>query len=157
MTNSQIKKIAFTFDYDGITKTIRTKCGVEKAFYSKEQYRAIPYDFTSLWDTGATSSVISTKVVNTLGLVSIGRTKIYHADGESIVNKHIVSIFLPNNILVPVLKVTESKLTNIDVLIGMDIITAGDFVITEPNRKTKFSFQIPSTHNTDYENEINNI
>ena len=50
------------------------------------------------------------------------------------------------------LKVTEMLITN-DVLIGMDIISQGDFVITASQGKTKFSFQIPSTHDTDYAKE----
>jgi uncharacterized protein YecA (UPF0149 family) len=44
-------------------------------------------------------------------------------------------------------------LTGTDVLIGMDIISMGDFTVTASKRKTKFSFQIPSTHDTDYVKE----
>jgi len=50
---------------------------------------------------------------------------------------------------------TEGILTATDVLIGMDIISRGDFTITAPENKTKLSFQIPSTHNTDYVKEFN--
>jgi preprotein translocase subunit SecA len=53
------------------------------------------------------------------------------------------------------LYVTEGILSGTDVLIGMDIISKGDFSITASQQKTKFSFQIPSTHDTDYVKEYN--
>ena len=154
MIISQKHKVAFTIDYDKITKFLHTKCGIDVPYYLETQYDSLPYNFTALWDTGATSSVISSNVVNALNLTPTGRTKMYHAGGESIVNVYSISIFLPNNILVPIIKVTDAKLKNTDILIGMDIITAGDFVITSLQSKTKFSFQIPSTHNTDYNKEL---
>ena len=40
-----------------------------------------------------------------------------------------------------------------DVLIGMDIIGAGDFVVTNRNGRTKLSFRIPSQGDTDFEGD----
>ena len=42
-----------------------------------------------------------------------------------------------------------------DVLIGMDIITQGDFSITNKDQKTVFSFRFPSETHTDYVKEHN--
>ena len=42
-----------------------------------------------------------------------------------------------------------------DVLIGMDIITKGDFAITNPDGTTKFSFRIPSQADIDFVRESN--
>ena len=39
---------------------------------------------------------------------------------------------------------------SVDILIGMDIISQGEFAITASQGNTKFSFQIPSTHDIDY-------
>jgi hypothetical protein len=52
-------------------------------------------------------------------------------------------------------KATESELTGMDVLIGMDIISSGDFAVTASQGKTKFSFQYPSTHDIDFAKEHN--
>ena len=41
------------------------------------------------------------------------------------------------------------------VLIGMDIITAGDFAVSNYNGTTMFSFRIPSQKKTDYVAETN--
>jgi len=57
---------------------------------------------------------------------------------------------LPNNVGIPFLQVTESVLLGFDMLIGMDIISQGDFSISCPGGETVFSFQLPSTHEVDY-------
>lgn len=43
----------------------------------------------------------------------------------------------------------------IDVLIGMDVISKGDFAISNYNGKTQFSFRIPSQNDVDYKAEAN--
>ena len=40
-----------------------------------------------------------------------------------------------------------------DVLIGMDIISRGDFAITHPGGRTKFSFRVPSQADIDFVEE----
>ncbi len=49
--------------------------------------------------------------------------------------------------------VLEGDLHDFDVLIGMDIISQGDFSITHEGNRTIFSFQTPSTHNIDFVEE----
>jgi hypothetical protein len=85
--------------------------------------------------------------VSTLNLKPTGKARVFHANGESIVNTYSVNVLLPNNLGFSSLPVTEGVLT--DVLIGMDIISKGDFSVTASQGKTKFSFQLPSTHDTD--------
>ena len=41
----------------------------------------------------------------------------------------------------------KSNIPGVDILIGMDIITMGDFVITNADGKTLFSFVIPTLNN----------
>jgi hypothetical protein len=142
---------AFTVEYSGLTKVLETDCKVRESCNRAEQRDT--WNFKALWDTGAMGSVISTGVVNLLGLKPTGRAKIFHANGSSIVNTYFVDIVLPNNVVFPHLYVTEGDLSGTDVLIGMDIISAGDFSISSSLQKTKFSFQIPSTHDTDYVKE----
>jgi hypothetical protein len=146
---------AFTFVYPDLATSIETKCGVYESYNNhKEPEQSQITTFNSLWDTGAMSSVISTKVVNVLGLIPVGRAQVFHANGEAIVNTYFVNIVLPNKVTFSNLFVTEGVLSDIDVLIGMDIISQGDFVITALNQGTRFSFQIPSTHDTDYVREL---
>lgn len=47
--------------------------------------------------------------------------------------------------------VNDGKLTDTDILIGMDVISLCDFAITNTGTETKFSFQVPSTLDVDFE------
>ncbi|MCL2261071.1 MAG: retroviral-like aspartic protease family protein [Fibromonadales bacterium] len=142
---------SFTIEYKGLMNSLSTPCGICEAINPKESIM----QFNALWDTGAEGSVISERVVQMLGLEPTGKARVHHANGESIVNTYSVYILLPNKVVFYIPMATEGVLTVTDVLIGMDIISRGDFTITAPENKTKLSFQIPSTHNTDYVKEFN--
>jgi predicted aspartyl protease len=149
---------AFTAEYDGVVRELATNCGVCKAYnpaLQPGQTHPPISEYKALWDTGATGSVVSTQVVRTLGLESTGKTKVFHANGESVVNTYSINILLPNQVVFSTLRVTEGILNDTDVLIGMDIISRGDFAVTTSQGKTKFSFQVPSTHDTDFVKECN--
>jgi hypothetical protein len=60
---------------------------------------------------------------------------------------------LPNQVAFPFVKVTEGVLSGFDLLIGMDIITMGDFSITNVGGKTTFSFRVPSVKEIDFVSE----
>jgi len=62
----------------------------------------------------------------------------------------MVSIFLPNHVVVPEVTVSECNLLGSDVLIGMDIIGNGDFAVTNLDGKTVFSFRLPSRERIDF-------
>ncbi len=108
--------------------------------------------FFAIWDTGATNTVISERVVKDCGLKPIGMAKVYQAGGATEdVNDYLVNIRLPNAVEVYNLRVTEGKLRGqANVLVGMDIINKGDFAVTNYNGKTVFSFRIPSTERIDF-------
>ncbi len=60
----------------------------------------------------------------------------------------MVDIGLPNGVTIRDITVAECRLSGgVEVLIGMDIITMGDFVITNVGRQTRFLFQMPSNVN----------
>lgn len=142
---------SFTLKAKGILRVLQTECGVCKAFdpLSGEVHPKIE-KFIGLWDTGATGTVISNECAEKLDLKPISKTKVYHADGESIVNVYLINIFLPNQVAFPFIKVTEGKLNGTDLLIGMDIISKGDFAITNFGNETIFSFRVPSTQRIDF-------
>ena len=79
-----------------------------------------------------------------------GKIPVYHADGMSIVNVYTIDLRLPSGVMFRKLKVTSGDLKDTDVLIGMDVISMGDFAVTAKDGTTKFSFQIPSTHDIDF-------
>ncbi len=116
----------------------------------------LPYQ--CIWDTGATNSVISKKVVEELQLKPSGRVKV-NVVGPSDEDKHyetstyLVNLFLPSKVVIYA-KVAEGSITGCDVLIGMDVITLGDFAVTNHNNKTTWSFRVPSCDEIDFIKDI---
>lgn len=100
----------------------------------------------ALWDTGATNSCISMDVVENLGLVVTGNIDVLTPSGGSIANTYLVDVLLPNNVPVKDLRVCDSKIGSqgIGMLVGMDIISKGDFCVSNFQGQTVFSFRMPS-------------
>ena len=150
-----MKPVAFTLRREHLTSELMTTCGLSASKNSSTPFSLSDVrDFSALWDTGATASVISTDVAVSLGLEPISQCKAYHAQGESLVNVYLVDILLPNHLLVRDVRVTEGQLNGFGMLIGMDIINLGDFALTHRDAKTVFSFQIPPTHEYDFVKQI---
>jgi hypothetical protein len=107
---------------------------------------------TALWDTGATGSVITQQTAALLGLKPTSMTTVHHAGGVSIQNVYRVNIYLPNHVVIPNVRVTECPNTvgSFGVIIGMNIITMGDFALTNVGGATVVSFRMPSIEVIDY-------
>lgn len=106
--------------------------------------------FKAIWDTGATGSVIDQRIAAELALKPISVTMVSHADGQCMKPVYMVNILLPNRVGFQHVRVTEGNLGDVDVLIGMDIISQGDFAITNLNGTTTFSFRLPSLTRIDF-------
>ena len=134
---------------------IETDCKVCEA-YDELLDASLPHpEFLAckaLWDTGAMRSTISVNVAKQLGLIATRQAKVFHADGVSIRNVYFVNILLPNKMEVKNVPVTDGEIADTEMLIGMDVISLCDFAITNSNTDTKFSFQIPSIFDIDFEN-----
>lgn len=115
-----------------------------------------PRMWKGIWDTGDSKSCINKDIVNHLHLIPVGKIQISTAGGLVDTSTYLVDIGLPNGVLVRDVLVSCADLgRNLDVLIGMDIITLGDFAITNVNGRTTFSFRIPSIATIDFTNEKN--
>ena len=111
----------------------------------------VPKNYTAIWDTGATSSCITQRIVDDLGLQSVGSQRLSTANGFVMSNTYLVAFMLPNNTLVENVLASCADLSpDTDVLIGMDIITLGNFAVSTYENSTWFSFVIPSTGHVDY-------
>jgi len=143
-----LKLYTLTQRYDTIQRAIESKIKIASATSNKFK------EFNAVWDTGATNTVISQKVISEIGLSGIDKITIHTANSKRTADVYLVDLILPKDqIKFPSLRVIDGKLDNIDVLIGMDIICSGDFAISNKNDKTIFSYQIPPTHTTDFEME----
>ena len=105
----------------------------------------------ALWDTGASKSVISRAVVKALDLTPTGATNVSHAGGMSVSPTYLVNFYLPNGVGMVGFLVTEFAGTgDFGAIVGMDVITIGDFSVTNVAGQTWMSFRTPSMESIDY-------
>jgi hypothetical protein len=155
--------MAFTQKYEGLTNRIVTPIGLTPAFDPNDYPMGnIPFPITqknALWDTGATASVLTSATVKELKLTPIGSTTINHAGGTSQSNTYLVNFILPNQVQIFGLTVSECEdiVGGVGAIIGMDIISRGDFSITNVNQKTWISFRVPSMQSIDYVESFNRL
>lgn len=147
------KFLAFTLKSNGILNMLKTETMVMSDVRDiNKSYR--PKMWRGLWDTGASKSSITKRIVDDLHLIPVGNTNISTANGVVTVNTYFVDFLLPNGVRVRNVLVSCADLgDDIDVLIGMDIIKHGDFAITNTNNQTTFSFRTPSIQEIDYVEE----
>jgi hypothetical protein len=113
------------------------------------------FTYKALYDTGATHSAISPKVVADLALASVGDTIVGVGGGDLPTTSHLVNIGLPNHVMFPMVRVAKVTLhRGVDAVIGMDILAQGDFSVTNYQGKTTFSFCFPSRREIDFVGEI---
>ena len=106
--------------------------------------------YIGLWDTGATSSVITQKIVDELNLKEVHYGQVYTVSGVDIVPFFYVDISLPNGVIIPKLLAPLGRPSECDLLIGMDIIGRGDFAVSNYDGKTTFTYRYPSIMEFDF-------
>lgn len=80
--------------------------------------------------------------------------RVHDARGETTAETYLVNFALLNNVQIAEVRVSKGVLApHFQALIGMDIITLGDFSVTNQGGRTVFSFRVPSMHTLDYVKE----
>ena len=149
----------YTKRYQGIVPALITPCAISASWDPlEERPEPVAVRYQCLWDTGATISAITERVATDLGLPTEALIPIRHAGGVSVdVPQHYVNLQLPNGVLIVGRAVAQLPLASYDVIVGMDIISLGDFAISNFNGKTTFTFRIPSVEEFDFVADWNAI
>ena len=137
---------SFTRHYQEKVDCIVTECYVYAPtdLAGGEQVKRVKI-LRSLWDTGASVSLISARVAKVLGLESVGKSGVSgYNEGIDVKDTYLVHLGLPTRDIVTDIMAMEFDSDEYDVVIGMDVICNGDFAITNKDKKTTFSFRIPS-------------
>ena len=160
-----ILQSSFTVRFPTITDILYTDVDISHDYYDYRYATNAPIEsqairFKAIWDTGATASVITDTVISQLGLNPIDKVPVSNTQGIYETEVYLANIYLPHhsrdNVVFRGLPVTRGVLCDpFSVLIGMDIITYGDFAITHPDGRTQMSFCIPPTRNLDFAEEVN--
>jgi len=97
------------------------------------------------------NSMVTQRVVDDLGLLAEGYTKVLHVGGmEENVPQFQINLAVFVDLHFPGVEVVTGQLAGCDVIIGMDIINRGDFAVSNKNGATAFSFRIPSVEDFDF-------
>ena len=137
-------------DYGYLAREIVTTVKIA-ASCNKKTFSPYPKEFVAVWDTGAMSTTITKELAKKLGLCAISKVRVVGVTGNAICNTYLIALALPNGILIPELEVADCD-GNIgcDILIGMDVISRGDFAICNKDGRTTFSFRTPSVEVIDF-------
>ena len=122
-------------EYPTLVEDILTECDIY-SFNGRKFHTEC-----AIWDTGADTTIISSRIVKELNLQPYKAGGIGGATGS---NVYLVHVLTPTGDFVANVEVMENDFQDIDVLIGMDVIVFGDFLITNKDGKTTFQFRTPS-------------
>lgn len=151
---------AFTVRGNGLLRVLISDLSIRPAV-SMPQTPASPPVFRgrAIWDTGATRTCITPDVVKALALEPISVTEVHGVSGRFETGVYKVDIILPNGVVVLGADVVEARqIHGADALVGMDIIAAGDFAVTNAEKQTVFSFRFPPDEaHTDYVEQAREI
>lgn len=145
---------AITNNWNGLTNVIVTDVDATNIFIDST------VKTKGIWDTGATACAITSTLAQSLKLVPIGIRRVTGVHGTKDVNEFFLLLTFESGLKVKVRASECDKLSgddSIGLLIGMDVITLGDFSITNKDGKTTMSFRVPSLSNVDYVKELNDL
>ncbi len=152
MVRTKLSASAITILHDKPTFSIITKARITQAVpENNSPARTKCKTIRCIWDTGATSSAISTRLARALRLKASGQLVSYTANGAMNCMLYYVNVQMPNGITFTRVRASGVNLSStVDMLIGMDVITTGDFAITNHKGKTCMSFRAPSKERIDF-------
>lgn len=142
----------------GYAKELKSRVALGPAF--KRQINtnvppSFPDKLIAVWDTGATGTTITRDLAQRLQLDEIGEVEIHGVTGSEICRRFLVSLHLPNRVIIPELEVTDcAGDIGCEVLIGMDVISLGDFAVSNFLGGTTFTFRIPSVERIDFTKQL---
>jgi predicted aspartyl protease len=140
--SSKILHKAFTQEYNKLSLRLITP--VLLTAFSTKDTNPKKISINGLWDTGASDTVITKRVAQSLNLFPIDTTTVSGVNSIGEAEIAFADIELPNGFSLLRKRVIICEMPPpIDMLIGMDIILLGDFSICNANNKTLFSFAMP--------------
>lgn len=141
-----------TTKYNGIARVYKVKMQIGSSI-DKGKKIAV----NAIWDTGCTNTTISKKIAEELNLTSFGVVASNTAGGTAYGNEHLVDLYLPNNVVITDFKIVAMPELGVECLIGTDILSLGDFAVSNHQGETVVNFRMPSCAGIDYVQWVNNM
>lgn len=127
----------FSINLGSLADEIVTEC----EFVTHDQKRRVKARRT-MWDTGSNATILSTALVRELHPEVFGQGGMSGIGGQAEGNTYLLHVLLPSSDVITYQEVYEADLRDYDAIIGMDIITRGDFHLDCNKGETVFSFQL---------------
>ena len=135
----------FTIEFDGLRDQLRS----EVTIFLPGSNRT--FSCFAIWDTGANESSITKNVIDHLKLrgLKIGDTKVQGVLTEKEVKRdaYAIGVTIENSVSINFLRVHDNQFLDLPengMLLGMDVIQRGNFVVSNQGGKTRLSFQYPA-------------
>ena len=135
---------AFDITFKGIPNVLVTDAMVYQPSFQKNTNGIVA---KCIWDTGASHSCISHKIAKTLDLKPFDSRMVHGVNKSCEADIVLASIQLINGVVLVDIRFSVNDIPGGDILIGMDIISIGDFAISNGGGKTQFSFVYPPFKN----------
>jgi predicted aspartyl protease len=138
----------FKVEYNGIARELSSEVAIADPLSGKRLTLK-----RVIWDTGATNCVLNHGVADKLGLQPTGQMQVMTANGQAIASTFLINIILPplnaeKQVRIIDINAAEGDLgPDTDMLIGMDVISIGDFAVENDGGKTCYSFCLPPFDN----------
>lgn len=95
-----------------------------------------------MWDTGSNATIISSRLAKRLGVEVFGKGGMDGIGGATEGNTYLLHVLLPTGDAITYTEVIEYDFDDYDAIIGMDIITRGDFRLDSSKGETIFTFTL---------------
>lgn len=128
---------SFIVNGTGHWAKILCDCGISSTPTRRVDSPEIKTCLKAQWDTGATVTCVSERIVSELHLQKSGVTTIMGIDGKPrLVNTYMINLYLPNDVKVCYIEAARVTMPVVDILIGMDVISDCDFHYTIKDGKS---------------------
>jgi len=146
---------SFTVEYPNIAFELKTPIAISPPVTKNSMSDFTQYN--AIWDTGAALTGISPRIVKDYNLKPSGMIKTIGIEGNlTDKDTYLLNVILFNNLEIHGLTVAQISYVGdgSDVLIGMNLITLGDFAVTNQKNRTVFSFRSPSDTTISFPGEV---
>jgi len=137
----------FTVQYTGLVNELTSSIKILPMLTANKAFQDNPVEVEALWDTGATVTCMKPMLWERLQINpfdTTGRIELAGVGGKVKTNFTIMNLLLAPNFEIEYCPVYVLDFPgDAEILIGMDIIKMGDFVICNTNNETSFSFVVP--------------
>ncbi|MDR1902490.1 MAG: aspartyl protease family protein [Treponema sp.] len=118
-----------------------------KEYCALKDFTTYPVDALAMWDTGAKLTCISYKLAAALKLIKVNSLELTSIHNRAFADVFLIDIMLPDNTAIGnIMAAAVDTGDEFDIIIGMNIISLGDFAITNDDGKTVFSFRLPASN-----------